>query len=50
MTFVIFYKELELIADTPLEIVATLSTIGNLYGYHEHVDIEQMFERRSDYK
>ena len=49
MTFIIFYKDLEIVAETPLEIVLILSTIGDLHGYEEHVDIEQMFERRSDY-
>jgi len=48
MTFIIFYKDLEIVAETPLEIIANLSVIGNLYGYHEHVDIEQVFERRSE--
>jgi hypothetical protein len=45
MTFVIFYKQLEFVADTPLEIIAILSTIGCYYGYHKHVDVEQLFER-----
>ncbi len=48
MTFIIFFKDLEIVAETPLEIVLILSTIGDLYGYHEHVDIEQMFERRGE--
>lgn len=48
MTFIIFYKDLEIVAETPLEIVLILSTIGDLYGYGEHVDIEQVFERRGE--
>jgi len=48
MTFIIFYKDLEIVAETPLEIVLNLLTIGNVYGYHVNVDVEQMFERMGD--
>ena len=49
MTFVIFYEDLEFVAETPLEIVATLLTIVKICR-NVHVDIEQVFERRGDYE
>ena len=43
---IIFFRNLEFVAYTPLDIVATLSQIGSVFGYHSHVDIEEAFDRR----
>jgi len=42
---IIFFQDLELIAYTPLDVVAILSKIGSIYGYGANVDIEESFDR-----
>lgn len=46
---IIFFQELELVAYTPLDVVAILSRIGSIYGYGSEVSVEESFDRVVNY-